>query len=90
MRPSGTAYPRLWWHGAFEFVDRLALLGLVFEVFVSQEWISLLGLFPLINGIWGAYDLIKDMDGGRKAGKLQGGVMSFMDPMSRRLTTAVI
>lgn len=65
-------------------VIALALLGLVFEVFVSQEWISLLGLFPLINGIWGAYDLIKDMDGvEEKLESFKGGVMSFMDPMSR-------
>lgn len=58
----------------------LALLGLVFEVFVSQEWISLLGLFPLSSGLWGAYELIKDMDGVEE--KIAR-VMSFMDPMSR-------
>jgi cadmium resistance protein CadD (predicted permease) len=65
-------------------VIAMALLGLVFEVFVSQEWISLLGFFPLVNGLWGAYDLIKELDSvEEKMASLQSGIMSFVDPMSR-------
>jgi cadmium resistance protein CadD (predicted permease) len=40
----------------------LALLGLVSEVFISTEWIALLGFFPLCTGLWAVYEGAKEME----------------------------
>jgi cadmium resistance protein CadD (predicted permease) len=40
----------------------LALLGLVSEVFISTEWIALLGFFPLCTGLWAVYEGAMEME----------------------------
>jgi cadmium resistance protein CadD (predicted permease) len=40
----------------------LALFGLIFELVVSTQVISLLGLFPLCTGLWAVYEGIREMD----------------------------
>ena len=56
----------------------LALLGLVFELFISNAWISLLGLFPLCTGLWSIYEGIRELELEDISRKVWG----YLDPMA--------